>query len=207
MALGLMAGTTMFAQEDAGNKMWLGGTAGFASGGHSDKGDNTNDYSTMRYNFGPSFGYMLDDKMAVGINLLFSGSSQTDNDAIESKTSTSGYNIQPFFRYYFAGADKFKFYGDLRVGFGGGNTKTEDNTGTSNERKNSTFDVGAYAGAQYWFNPNWSMAADLGVLGYQSMTDFKGQTNNNGESMEEVDSEFGLGGNFATLTFSMFYHF
>ena len=209
IAAGLMLSAGTFAQEGAssGNKMWIGGTAGFNSGGTKDKGDDTNSQSTFKYNVGPSFGYMLNEKMAVGINVMFGADNSTQNNATEDKTANSGYNFQPFFRYYFAGSDNFKFYGDLAVGFGGGNTTWSDNTGASNESKYGTFDLGVTAGAQYWFTPDWSMASSIGLLGYNSHTSNKGQTDAAGKSKENVTSDFGLNATFSTLNFSFFYHF
>jgi len=210
IALGLVTAIGVQAQEEnqsSGNKMFVGGTAGFASGGSSDKADETNDVNTSAYVFGPTFAYMLDDKMGVGINLTIDGSTNERQNATKDKTTMSGYNFEPFFRYYFAGTGNFKFYGDAALGFGGGNTKFEDNTGTNNESKYSTFSFMINPGVQYWFNDDWSMASTIGLLGYQTRTNNKGETDNNGNTKETVDSNFGIVGDFSTLRFSFFYHF
>jgi hypothetical protein len=68
-------------------------------------------------------------------------------------------------------------------------------------------DAGVYAGAQYWFNPNWSMATSLGMVGFNSMTDNVGESDAAGKSLETTNSGFGLMGDFNSINFSMFYHF
>lgn len=205
IALGLVTGATMYAQE---NKMFIGGSAGFMTDNYKDANDETNDVKGSNWNFGPNFAYHLNEKMAVGVNLSFTGGSTTGSDAFETKWTSSGYNIQPYLRYYFAGTEKFKFFGDVAVGFGGGKTTTETNIANSkSESKYSTLNAGVYAGAQYWFNPNWSMATTIGMLGYNSMTDNVGESDAAGKSIETTNSGFGLMGDFNAVSFSMFYHF
>ena len=198
IALGLVMGVGSYAQESEGgaNKMWIGGTASFGT-------DNIKDgQGISNYEFGPSFGYMLNEKMAVGINLTFDGNTTTRNNNDNDVDKESGYNIAPFFRYYFAGAGNFKFYGDVNVSFGGGTDKTEsDNANNVSESKYSTFGFGINPGVQYWFTDNWSMASTIGLLDYSSKTDNKGDNN------EFVKNKFDVGATFSTLNFSFFYHF
>ena len=209
IALGLVMGVSSYAQESeaSGNKMWIGGVVGFNSNNDKDANDNTNDVSTFSYAVGPTFGYMLNEQMGVGINTMFTASTATRNNSTADVTKNSGYNFEPFFRYYFAGTGNFKFYGDLGVSFGGGKTTFEDNTGASNESKYGTFGVNVYPGMQYWFNDNWSMASTIGLLGYNSRTNNKGETDNGGNSKEKTTSDFGLNANFSSLKFAFFYHF
>ena len=203
VAIAMMVSTTMFAQQGA---MFLGGTAGFHSLGSKDQGNADNDVTGSTYNLGPSFGYMLNDNMAVGINLLFEGGTATPTDASGDPTvKTSGYTIEPFFRYYFAGGDNFKFFGDALVGFGGGNTKQTLGT-TTNESKYSTFGINIKPGMQYWFNDNWSMVSTIGLLGYNSRTNNVGETDGQGNSRETVETDFGLEANF-NLNFGFYFHF
>ena len=99
------------------NKMWLSGNVGFGT-------DNTKDGETnSNWNFGPSFGYFLNDKMAVGIGVDFSGSTSKRNDTKNEIRKSSGWEISPFFRYYFAGAGNFRFFGEAYLGFGGGKNR------------------------------------------------------------------------------------
>ncbi len=202
IAVGLIVGTSVIAQEDGGGaKFFVGGNALYGT-------DNVKDgASYSNYEFGPTFAYMLNEKMGVGINLSFTGDTWKQNNDVNNEVKNSGYNISPFFRYYFAGAGNFKFYGDVNVAFGGGKElTTEDNT-NDKESKYSSFGFGINPGAQYWFTDNWSMAAEIGMLDYVSRTDKKGEVNGAGESMEEVTNQFDIGGVFNSLNLSLFYHF
>ena len=212
IAVGLVLGAGAFAQEgeSAGNKMWIGGTVGFGSSNNADGNDNTNDVKTSGWEFGPTFGFMLNDKMAVGINLMVDGKTTTKNNKDADETKVSGYNFEPFFRYYFAGTGNFKFYGDATVNFGGGKTTWSDNTGSDPvDSKYSKFGVGLHPGVQYWFTDDWSMASTIGLVGFSQMSTKRNVINDKGNKVEVTDkvSDFGLIGDFSSLKFSFFYHF
>jgi hypothetical protein len=98
-----------------------------------------------------------------------------------------GWGFEPYFRYYIPIVDQFAFYGDAFIGIGGGDNSTETDGGDY-----SILDFGARAGLQYWITPRWSVAASTNVLTYTS-------TNNEGE--------FGMGVNFNSVLFSLFFHF
>lgn len=204
LSIGLImaAGLQAQGEESSGNKMFIGGNAGFGTNNVKD-GD-----SFSAWQFGPTFAYMLDDKMGVGINVMMTGSTNKQNNNDNEVNTLSGWNIEPFFRYYFAGAGNFKFFGDALVGFGGGKTKYESDLLTDPiESKYSTFGIWVRPGLQFWFNDNWSMAATIGALGYSSRTDNKGETNGAGESTESTTTNFGLAIDFANTNFSVFWHF
>ena len=194
--LTLMMFIGLFSQAQIG--MWLGGTVGFGSSSEKDG------MSSSAYIFGPSAGYMLGEKAAVGLNLNFMGTTMKQNNNSEDVSKSTSYEIQPFFRYYFAGTGGFKFFGDAKVGFGGGNTTFEDNTGAAKtEFKSSNFGIELAPGVQYWFNDSWSMAASVGVLGFGSTTN----GTNLDEALQTTTTDFGLLGDFSTLDFSFFWHF
>ena len=131
MAIGLIAGTTIYAQDEtttessspsssSSNRMFIGGTAGFFSEGFSHASDDSREVNTNSWVVGPTFAFMLSDKMGVGINLSVDGSTTKYENIDKDIEKMSGYSFQPFFRYYFAGTETLKFYGDLAVKIGGG---------------------------------------------------------------------------------------
>lgn len=198
ITLSLAITIVIHAQEEKqalDKKVWLGGTGGFSLVGVKDAG------STFKYNVGPSFGFMVSESSALGINIDFTSSTASSNNGNEDKNLSVGYNFQPFFRHYFGGGNSFKFYYDLVVSFGGGKTSATNNQGLDNETKYGTFGIGTYMGAQYWFNSSWSMASSIGLLGYDS------RTNNKDGANESKTYNFGLNATFSTLNFSLFYHF
>ena len=149
IAAGLMAqdeqAQTGETKEDSPT-MWIGGEVTFGS------------MSDLDFTFGPNFGIMVANNMAVGGTLLFS----SGNSAYE-------WGLEPYFRYYLPVADQFSFYGDAFFGFGGGDNNTDFDGGDYNY-----LDFGIRAGLQYWFVPRWSVAASTDILNYSSI-------NNDGE--------------------------
>ena len=153
VALAIMAGVVAQDEQEKtsvneGDKptMWLGGEVTFGS------------MSNLDFTFGPSYGLMLSENIAVGAALVFS----SGDNAYE-------WGLEPYFRYYLPVVDQFSFYGDAFLGIGGGDNATNLDGGDY-----STLDFGARVGLQYWFVPSWSVAASTNVLTYTS-------TNNNGE--------------------------
>lgn len=152
--IGLLFTSIVLAQDNQENTdnsadspaMWLGGQVTFGN------------QSGRDFTFGPSFGYMINDRMAVGGSVLYSGGNNSNE-----------WGIEPFFRYYLPVVDQFSFFGDAFIGIGGGDFNTGADGG-----EYSTFDFGVRAGLQFWFTPKWSMAATTNVFNYQS-------TDNNGD--------------------------
>jgi len=212
IAVGLMFSAVTFAQdsESSENKMWIGGSAGFRTEGHAREDNNTYDYYRTSYSFGPTFGFMLNDKMAVGLNFAIDGSTRKDENKTHDINKTFGYNFEPFFRYYFAGSGNFKFYGDATINFGGGKKSWEnDNSSEPKETKYSKFGYGIHPGVQYWFTDNWSMASTIGLMGYTSLYQerFINDANGNPITVDDKTSNFYFVSDFSSLKFSFFYHF
>ncbi len=179
------------------NKMFIGGGVGFNSVNEKDSED-----KSSQWNFGPSFVYMLNDKVGLGISLLVNGNTYNyAENTFEVEYKSNGWIVEPFVRYYFVGIGKVKFFGDAFIDFGGGKDKYSDNQGNSNESKFGNFGIGLRPGFQFWFNDNWSMASTIGNLGYSSFTD------NKGESNESKTNNFGVNVDFSTVNFSFFWHF
>lgn len=202
IAFSIMVVFSAKSQDDGGsNRMWIGGTGSYQSFSVKDGHDETS------YQFGPSFGFMLNSNMALGINMMYRGSSHHHNDANEEVDENLGYNFEPFFRYYFGGNEKFKFFGDGLVSFGGGKTKYTDNLGNFSENKYSTYSIAVRPGFQYWFTDKWSIASTIGTLGYGSRTEKDAKIDMNGEFVDEVTTSFGVKVDFSTVNFSFFFHF
>jgi hypothetical protein len=207
---GLKAQDAPISASTAGTtkKMWLSGNAGFGADNEKDGPSSSN------WNFGPSFGYFLNDKMAIGLGVGLNGGKTVQEfnvgTTIYERTDKSmGWQVAPFFRYYFAGTGNFRFFGDLYVAIGGGNNTTEQTTPgfTTAEVKYGTFGAGLRPGVQYWFNNNWSMASSIGILSFDSRTDDKGGKDAAGKSTEVKSSQLNLNANFAALNFAFYFHF
>ena len=88
-----------------------------------------------------------------------------------------------------------------------GNLLFENNVTPEVESKYSVFGAGLYLGTQYWMAPDWSIAATIGMVGYDSRTENKDEVDGMGNSLERTTSKLGIAGDFTSLNFSLFYHF
>jgi hypothetical protein len=177
------------AQDDEGNKMWIGGMAGISSSTED------NDDKSFTGVFGPNFGYMLNEKMAIGLGLTYTSTTSEDGGS-EIETKSNVFEIAPFFRYYKSLGDNCALYGELEVAIGSGKTEVDGN----DAGEYSTFGVGIAPGIQYWFHENWSINTEIGALGFDSTTDKSGE-----EDYKSSSFEFGL--DLTSLTFGLNFHF
>lgn len=190
--IGLCVSGLSFAQSGA--KFFAGGGIGFESS--SVKDNNTENTFSLT----PTFAYMLNGEMGVGVNVSFNNVSRKWDDS-DRKNNQNIWYAEPFFRYYIPASEKFKFFGDLGVAFGGGKETDTDAMGDQTETKLGYFGINLMPGAQYWFTSQWSMATNIGRFGYNSTTNDKGGNN------EQVTNNFGLNLDFASVKFGLFYHF
>ncbi|MBP5643588.1 MAG: outer membrane beta-barrel protein [Bacteroidales bacterium] len=214
---------TMFASA----QLYVGGSLGLGtqSGKDEFKADNVtvtvDQPKQLNFTFNPEVGFMFNDNMGVGINLLFglSQSKQKDDDYTATfKTTNIGF--APYFRYVFAEVDNFKFYADARVSYLMSTPKGKIEQGGQSLEitgdKTTTLGVGIVPGMAYQLTDNISMNCALNILelGFQTTkTVDKDHT-------EEIDgvvvtgdlttktNEFGFGVNYATpITIGFFYTF
>jgi len=192
------------------NKMWLSGTAMFSS--------STNDPSDAKsssWEFGPAFGYMINENIAVGLGLSIGGDTEEstiyvdlDGDGfpetsvdVEIKTSTFG--VAPFLRYYKSLGDNVSMYGELEIGFASGKI----DSGAPDDLKFSSFGVGVAPGIQYWFHDNWSVNAEWGLLGFNSSTVKDGAIDSDGDVVDDKTSTLDIGLDLSALSFGLNFHF
>ena len=140
--------------------MFIEGSIKISTGG-------TADY----YGFSPKFGYLLNDKFAVGGKLNFSSNKV---EATQEKTNVFG--IGAFARYYFLELDKkrFKAYAEAGLGYGRNKVETPLNTNDSNS---ITADINV--GLNYFVTKNIAVTFVLAnVLSYNSVSPENGASSN-----------------------------
>jgi len=134
--------------------MFLEGSIKISTGGETDY-----------YGFSPKFGYLLNDKLAVGAKLDYS--SKKEETVPETKTNVFG--VGAFARYYFLELDKkrFKAFAEAGLGFGSNKTKIE---GIEDDTDNSiTADI--TVGLNYFVTKNIAVTFTLAnVLAYNSVS-------------------------------------
>ncbi|KQO29819.1 hypothetical protein ASF10_04730 [Flavobacterium sp. Leaf82] len=132
--------------------MFLEGSIKISTGGESDY-----------YGFSPKFGYLLNDKFAVGAKLNYSSEKE---EAPETKTDVFG--VGAFARYYFLELDKKRFKAFAEAGLGFGRNKTEIE-GIEDTDNSITADI--TVGLNYFVTKNIAVTFTLAnVLAYNSVS-------------------------------------
>lgn len=181
------AGTFGFAQGD----IFVEGNLSF----HSTNDKNT-ETKTNEISFNPKAGYLVSDKLAVGLELSV-GSDKTEVDGDEVAKS-SNFGVGAFARYYFLPlGERFKPYAELGVGF------NSSKMGVDEDVKETGFGLGVDLGINYFVTSNIAINFGLAnVIGYNT---------SKVEDAEAVSS-FNLDANvfrnfFDTPTFGLTYKF
>lgn len=144
---------------------------------------------SSRIEFNPSIGFLVSDKICIGINVpldySFGTNKTTQNystfDLNQSRENNSfGYGIAPYVRYYIKITDKFYGYlnGSVRFGLRNSYTKTEttetyplnplSNNYSNVESKYMYYDYSARVnfGLMYFISNKLALEASLASIGY-----------------------------------------
>ena len=188
---------TMVAFAMAANAQFiLGGQLGFSTTGGNTHYEaiapftNAFDHpstKTTDLRIAPSIGYMLNDKMQVGLSLMYVTGSSINYGTVGTyyaghedwvKGKGGAFGIAPYFRYYFAQAGNFNFFCEAVLTFissGRDHTHAYDNSTTpvidveaDGPTSYSIIDFSIVPGVNYKFNDNWSADCyiDLAGLAY-----------------------------------------
>jgi opacity protein-like surface antigen len=164
--------------------MFLEGSIKISTGGETDY-----------YGFNPKFGYLLNDKFAVGGKLNYSNEKE---EALETETNVFG--VGAFARYYFLELDKkrFKAFAEAGLGFGRNKTQFEGIEDTDNS---ITADI--TVGLNYFVTKNIAVTFTLAnILAYNSVSP------ENGESSDTFNLNINLFENiFDQPQFGLLYRF
>lgn len=206
---------TMFAQA----QLFVGGELGLGFGGT--KVESTKINKAFDFKFAPTVGYMFNDNMGVGVDLLFNldkdKTPKTEGMQTDDVNTVTTFGFAPYFRYVFAEIDNFKFYADAKINFEMGKAKNKYDGKVTDGVKTTDFGINIVPGVQYNFTDHISMVASLNVLklGFNSTTTKTPKASVDPETQEIVVKEekqtenyFGLGINEATpLTVGFVYTF
>lgn len=209
----VIAAALLTVAASAQNKMWLSGQVGYSSESY-DPGDTKITGGT----FGPAFGYMVNDKIAVGLGLTYSSMKTekgNEGGALNYNEKTeNGLSINPFVRYYKMMADnKLGLYGEFNLGIGSGTTSWDgvtDSNGdpvTVEDIDYSNLNITIAPGIQYWFADSWSINAQMGILSYNSRNDKDQGVDDNGDTVDQKTNNMDFGLDFSRLNFALNYHF
>jgi hypothetical protein len=187
--IALSTTTWVTAQEDA-LKMWLGGTVNYCSSTDDDDNDVTD------FTFGPSFGYSINENLAVGLGIGYSASEEND-------LKGNFWEVNPFFRYYWKCAEMFAGYGALNLSYGAGSQEVQVGLDEVKDDEYNQFNVEISPGIQFWFKNHWSINSELGFFSYTSTNDVSDDVND--EDFKSSKMKFGI--DFNRIKFGLNYHF
>lgn len=182
----------MVATLAANAQVYVGGSLGF----ESIKGNKDAKASTT-FSIKPEAGYWLSDNFAVGIQLGYSSTNDTNVEGIlkdgekpngykPEKGSGSKFTIAPYARYVFAKAGAASFFADGGIIF--------DSYGS--DMKGSTFGVGIRPGVSFAVSEKVNVLAKLGYIGYSKDNDDLGGGEKIGLNIDNTNLELGVFFNF-----------
>jgi len=201
-----------YSQTEQG-KMFIGGQVSFLGNSQSqlDNQFKLNIHSNS-FTLTPTFGYFIKDHLAIGVNVTYSylNLNQTDGNLIDAnlsynyKSTTIGYGIGGFVRYYSDITDKFKFF--LHGGFSYLNTEQKSTSSTSVNRdfitNSTTFSIAP--GLVYFVTPKFGIQTTFGNLFYSIN---KAKTKDSPYDNHDNSNPYGLNLNPATFSLGLCYYF
>lgn len=150
MIAGLGFGLVVNAQTDKGTVL-LGGNVSYDYSKVVDVDGNAQTYAIT-----PQVGYFVKDNLALGSGIGYAGS--TVKDALDNKTIMGEFSIAPYARQY-AGNGDFKFFGQVAVPMGWGQSKVDGTKVGTTER----YGVAVSPGIAYF--PTSKLGIELSVKG------------------------------------------
>lgn len=156
LALLLFASVLSYAQFIKGDK-FIGGTFSITS--RVSTGSTSSNFS-----INPSVGYLVSEKVAVGVQLGYSYL-ESKNDNLTFDYKSSAFSVGLLARRYFSISDKCLFSINGLVNFQRG---TETNSPNSIETKTQNYQLGVsiQPGFIFFPSPKWGLEARIGSLGY-----------------------------------------
>ena len=185
-------------------QMYVGGNIGFNTS--SNKTNPAAEATNTQFTINPEFGYQLDDKLGVGIQLGFTTrNNKTENTTVDPKTTVEAksttFSIKPYVRYQALTFGKANIFVD-----GGLNFAT-----TSQEDMKNEMDFGLFVtpGISFNVSEQWSIVAklnDVFTFGYHkdAIADVAGAP----DAPSRINAGLSTGGfNLGSLTFGVYYNF
>lgn len=151
--------------EGLKGKTFILGQVGYAT---QDDGD------YQEYSILPAVGTFISPSVAVGGALGYVGSKEDYSGGVEKENL---FIIQPFARKYWTVTENFHIFGQVAVPIGFGKYTYEEGS-YSGDYKYSTYGVEVAPGLDYFFSPNWSIEATVGLAAWSSFKPKDGDATN-----------------------------
>lgn len=213
LAVVLLVVSVKSGAQDVG-QMWVGGSASFSSSKVKDRTESQTSYSII-----PEFGYVINEKIGIGINGGYSRSEYTNvfissytlpplngmgyiNEVNYENYTTKTYSIAPFVRYSFMKGDIGGLFVDGSVGY---KYSSFDRKSDNNNQDMHTFEIGITPGVAFNVSGKVSLIGKFGFLGYKNnKTNFSFYKD---EKIEIKSNEFGFDLNMSSIRLGAIFKF
>lgn len=155
LALSGLAFTTASAQTEKGTTYW---GASLGNLRYSKVKQQNSNFAVSLY---PTVGKFVADKFLLGVTADLGYSNSKREGFYDSSTRQITYGAVPFARYYVAGADKHRLFGQLNAGLVWLNTKNDGAFG-SGSRTSRYGTAGLAVGYNYFLTPGAALEATAG---------------------------------------------
>lgn len=113
-------------------------------------------------------GFFINQNIAIGANIMFTGSKTTPADTLNPEVKENSMNFGVFARYYVPMGDRFYFHGNLGFNAGSGSSKlTQGGVEVEGPKLNST-SIGISPGFTFFPSEKIAMDMNWGFLGYST---------------------------------------
>ncbi|MGN6341175.1 MAG: outer membrane beta-barrel protein [Ginsengibacter sp.] len=139
--------------------------------GVSSSDNKANETKATTISLTPKAGYFVTDKFAVGLNVNYSASKNTDySGSSDSYTKSNGVGAGVFGRYYFWNpGQRFKVYGEADLDYTSTGNENSNGTTTIKSDKVNTFGLNAGIGANYFLTQKIAIGYKFAnVIGYST---------------------------------------
>ena len=200
----------------APGRWYLGGMLGFTAQTekHIDGSNESKGPKTTNFNIIPSFGYVINDKWAVGLGIGYESQSvktigtDLDGNDVDLKNKFGQFVIMPRVGYFRQLTNNLYCIPYFYIGFGFGSTKDEsigfDGQVTTLEGKISSFEVGIAPSLKYFFSNYWAISLAYGKLYYQGITYTPNKENTDHKNKT---ASYGLDLNLTSINLGLYYFF
>jgi hypothetical protein len=194
----LITSLSISAQTDQGT-LFVGGGLNFGSAKSKTKTttsttSTTQDgFTTTSFGISPGIGYFVSDKLAIGLDISYQGSTDKAPAPSDVKFRNTAFGFTPYLRYYLMLEDNFGFTGSFGVSVSSITSKSTSGSTTVDGPKGSNLAVGITPGIVYFPTTRIGLEANFGFLGFTSSK--QEEINGSNNKVETTNTEFGLKAN------------
>lgn len=182
----------LFIGASANAQFFIGGGFSFSSEGGSSKFNGTSEdkESETLFVFTPKAGYFLNEKFAIGGQLIVISSKVPQDNGSINKGSAFG--IAPFARYYALNWNKFSLFGEAELSLLFGKTKTEVNGVSSDGPKATSIGLNVTPGVAFAISDRVELEGKINLFNFGYYYESEKMESGNYEYTDNTSS-FGFG--------------